>query len=354
MFQFDDPITAGVVLVIPAIQSPNFQHGISGWAIKIDGTAEFNSATIRGIIAAGQFIGVGTGGEVLIYAGPPALGNLITSISAAAGTDPEGNPYPEGLQVSNSAGQGIHLLGTQLIFAGSNKYNGGGGGSAAYMYAPPATTTSNQSVVYFVGPTDNANQAILQLLGESDDGTQLPYAALFNFDVATQTAVGGVPFALSNVAAPPAGLTGAVMLYSTAQYLALVGNGYLGTITAVQPGTTATPETWHPMTLLATWAVQTGSYAHYKLMPGNEVWIQAKLVAGTLTNSTTIWTAPSGYIPVNAHAQTSPVVCESGTGTASILTPYVSLNSSGNLQVQNLPSGLVNCSLNFRYALDTP
>lgn len=32
-----------------------------------------------------------------VYNGPPALGNLIASITFAAGTDPKGNPYPAGL-----------------------------------------------------------------------------------------------------------------------------------------------------------------------------------------------------------------------------------------------------------------
>jgi hypothetical protein len=125
------------------------------------------------------------------------------------------------------------------------------------------------------------------------------------------------------------------------------------TSTGGVPGdpTVITTDSWNAMTLTGGWTIQTSAYARYQLMPDNSVWVQAKLVAGTLTNGTTIWHAPSGYIPTNAHGQTGAVVCESGTGTASVLSPYVSINNNGNLIVEGLPSGLVNCSINFRYSL---
>ncbi len=45
---FSDPITAGNVLIRPAIQSPNYVAGVSGWTINRNGSAEFNSVTVRG------------------------------------------------------------------------------------------------------------------------------------------------------------------------------------------------------------------------------------------------------------------------------------------------------------------
>lgn len=109
---------------------------------------------------------------------------------------------------------------------------------------------------------------------------------------------------------------------------------------------------WQNMSLLNGWTVQSGAYARYMSLQDGSVWVQARLAAGTLTNGTAIWGAPAGYIPSNAHAQTAPVVCEGGSGTATAVpTPYVGINSSGNLVVEGLPSGLANCSVNFRYAL---
>lgn len=48
MSGFSDPITAGNILIRPAIQSPNYVAGTSGWTINRDGSAEFNSVTVRG------------------------------------------------------------------------------------------------------------------------------------------------------------------------------------------------------------------------------------------------------------------------------------------------------------------
>lgn len=38
----NDPTVGGTVLRRPAIQSPDFVHGVSGWAINADGSAEFH------------------------------------------------------------------------------------------------------------------------------------------------------------------------------------------------------------------------------------------------------------------------------------------------------------------------
>lgn len=50
---FTNPIASGLVLVRPALQSPNYVPGVSGWAINRDGTAEFNGVTVRGALHIG-------------------------------------------------------------------------------------------------------------------------------------------------------------------------------------------------------------------------------------------------------------------------------------------------------------
>lgn len=52
---FRDPIVAGTTLIRPAIQSPNFVHGVSGWTINRDGSAEFNNVIVRGTVIASDF-----------------------------------------------------------------------------------------------------------------------------------------------------------------------------------------------------------------------------------------------------------------------------------------------------------
>lgn len=83
-----NPVIGGTVLRAPAIQSPNFSTGVSGWIIRVNGTAEFNSVTIR----AGSVVSVLS----LIYNPSPGAGNLIQSVSAGGGTDAYGNVYLPG------------------------------------------------------------------------------------------------------------------------------------------------------------------------------------------------------------------------------------------------------------------
>lgn len=44
----DDQLVGGTVLRRPAIRSPNFVTGVSGWTINIDGSAEFSNVVLRG------------------------------------------------------------------------------------------------------------------------------------------------------------------------------------------------------------------------------------------------------------------------------------------------------------------
>jgi hypothetical protein len=177
-----------------------------------------------GVVIANVVIVSGPAGQVtgiFVYAAGtvPGPGNPPIAWITNASTDPFGNAVSPQLGVRNAAGQGVNLKGSQLIFLGSNTYSGGGGGSAAYFFATPAATVAGQSVLFLVGPTDNALQAILQLIGESDDGTQQPYASLFQFNLITQSAQGGVPFALNNVSAEPGMLAGAAVLYAFGGHL---------------------------------------------------------------------------------------------------------------------------------------
>lgn len=47
---FSDPILAGSTLIRPAIQSPDYEPGVSGWSINADGTSEFNGGMFRGAV----------------------------------------------------------------------------------------------------------------------------------------------------------------------------------------------------------------------------------------------------------------------------------------------------------------
>lgn len=99
--QFDDDPVGGVTLVRPAIQSPDYVPGVSGWAVKIDGSAEFNDVVIRG--------GTVVSGEALYYTGTPGPGNLLMSLSNTATTDQYGNGVLFGFGLYDPDGSQLHM-----------------------------------------------------------------------------------------------------------------------------------------------------------------------------------------------------------------------------------------------------
>jgi hypothetical protein len=164
--RFNNDLAGGVTLVRPALQSPDYQTGVSGWAIMIDGSAEFNNVTIRGATQ--------VGGTSLYYSGAPALGNLLLSIAGAAGADEFGNNYVQGLGVYGADGQ-LSADGPNLTVTGSNgsavSINTGGAGQANLYLTPrdlggttwtPANAyttlgASNRPGLGFISPYANAH-----------------------------------------------------------------------------------------------------------------------------------------------------------------------------------------------------
>lgn len=96
-------------LVIPAIKSPNFVTGVSGWTINKDGSAEFNNVIIRG--------GTVITGLQLTYFPNPGFGNLISSDTNAAGVDTFGNAYLAGKTTYSGGGtQAVQMAGNVFTF----------------------------------------------------------------------------------------------------------------------------------------------------------------------------------------------------------------------------------------------
>jgi len=73
------------------------------------------------VINGAQIVADGETGQILIYSGEPANGNLIGSWSGAAGTDDYGNTYPEGLSVTSTSIEGTDFI---LDTSGLFYYNG--------------------------------------------------------------------------------------------------------------------------------------------------------------------------------------------------------------------------------------
>jgi hypothetical protein len=59
--QFDDDVVGGITLIRPAIQSPNYVAGTSGWSINVDGSAEFTDLLVRSSDGSGSNISLANG-----------------------------------------------------------------------------------------------------------------------------------------------------------------------------------------------------------------------------------------------------------------------------------------------------
>lgn len=111
---------------------------------------------------------------------------------------------------------------------------------------------------------------------------------------------------------------------------------------------TGLEETWHPMTLLNSWAVD--GIARYQLMPDNTVMVEGtQLVPGTVTGGTSIWTPPAGYVPTTT--QRLELIIENSTGSAGVETPRLDMTPTG-LEVFNIPASTTRVGFTGRYSLN--
>lgn len=160
-------------LVVTSFQSPNFQHLVQGWQVAKDGSAEFNDLTIRGTFFGTDFI-INSAGA-FFYSGTPAHGNLIISITTAAGTDSFGNAYKADVSVYGSNSSYVQLLVSVLPFLARLVL-----GTGNAFEATPATimggvlgsgSTSNP-FLEIDGPTVSgspASQAFMQLFSAAEN-----------------------------------------------------------------------------------------------------------------------------------------------------------------------------------------
>ena len=82
---FRNSVVGGTTLVRPAIKSPNYVAGISGWSINADGTAEFNDVVVRGDLSSSNYV-PGVSGWHLDDAGSAEF-NDVTIRGSGTGDD---------------------------------------------------------------------------------------------------------------------------------------------------------------------------------------------------------------------------------------------------------------------------
>jgi hypothetical protein len=111
---FSNPVVGGEdgELIRPAIQSPNYVPGVSGWTINRDGSAEFNNVTIRFDLATGSIVvGPPTGPQVVIRT--TAIGG---GIEFPSNTTFEDDPA----RIFSQANEADPVVGLDLIIESAN------------------------------------------------------------------------------------------------------------------------------------------------------------------------------------------------------------------------------------------
>jgi hypothetical protein len=105
---FGQPVVGGIVLVRPAIQSPDYQPGIAGWTINYDGSAEFNNVTVRGTL----FVTDPDGSYVKIYDENPGDGAIIEfHLPTAAGINQSPGFVQTGTDPIFTGTKGMSIIG---------------------------------------------------------------------------------------------------------------------------------------------------------------------------------------------------------------------------------------------------
>lgn len=320
---FGDPVTSGIFLLIPAIRSPGYVPGVTGWTINQDGTAEFNSLSIRGTFTGTDFI-INSAG-VFFYSGVPAAGNLIVAITQSAGVDAFGNPYIEGLTLGTSAGVQVLLKIISMAQAALQfPTNAGIENVAANVTANIIGAALTQSLqLVLSGPKTNVAGA--------QDWVQV----VFNSNNAGNTAAASMVFNYI-------GTGGGVH-----EYAFLDDSGFnilAGSIIAAHPGAAPlVPESWQTLALVNgyTAGVNPGGFLdvpQIRLRADNK----ALELKGTLTTPGVITShvfssVPAGYPNANLGGNYGLGLVANFAGGQ---VDHVRVQNNGNLSLHTAPAGI--------------
>lgn len=260
---------------------------------------------------------VGTPYSGLFFYDPTiGAGNLLLSIVPAAGTDPYGNTYAQGLTVGKAGGPQVVIGltgGEPLIYFPSG--NAGIHNSSALQTIVQGVGNAAYDQFQILG-AENSTQldsVLSTWLASSTDGTQQPQIQDYYHD--------------------PAGV---YHLYRLLSFAGCVIQA--GAITAVDPTTgtsranPAAAETWHTPTGLSPLWTTTGTSqpVRYRLMPDGTGLLDGELIttgAGPWPANATMFSVPVGYRPTQSEPfiTRSDIAVAAGQCTVNVL-------SSGGVQ----------------------
>lgn len=285
----------------------------------INGTI-VNAATFNGSLFNGTDFMINSNGA-FFYSGTPAAGNLLFSIANAAGTDPHGNTYLEGIYVGNASN------GPQVALIPS----AGGPSNPAELAFPFSSFFSKSPVIQSLAPSStgqwNFNGPALAQSG-FNDWVQL---SLFSF-----TGGGATPAFLEGNYIDVNGIFHQmfVMSFYGMQLLCSQLNG-------VHPGTgtsqsnAAQSESWQTPALqngFAGHAVPGGVRYRYSPEFGGSLYIEVDVRSTSASGTVTIASIASAYASLFTQQRNFAAM----NSAAGVWGWY---DGAGNIQAINYPSG---------------
>ena len=308
---FQNPITGGQgALIRPAVKSPNYVPGVSGWTINRDGSAEFNNVTVRGTIVASTFQGTDfqiDQNGAFFYSAAPAVGDLIATVTRGAGTDGHTNQYLAGFTSYNPPNGGFVQTNGGVLTLGVMA----AGVPDTTHAATFAGGTNGQA--QFTSGTSNVNTAAVETVWVPGTASAVSGQSGTPHTLTVSSAVGPAAdhwFSGAAIKTTPGGV-----LY-TWQTPGVGGAPAYGT-------------NWSGSTTFN--GTTTATALRYRLDAEDNLWIIGCFKAGAVAPGQTVFTLPAAYT-INATNMFDQIFClKNAAGT---LTPgMIRIGSNGNVDV---------------------
>ena len=395
-------------LIISALQSPNFVSGVSGWQIAKNGNAQFNNLVIRGNFLGTDYELTPNGLFFYSGALPSPLnnnpyfsnGNNPSALGwypyegtfTVTGSPPGLAPYTyAGVYTNTGPSNGaMEESGYPFTITPSGQYI-----VSAWVYSSVAnvvigcdwqennTYVSTSTVTVTVtpdtwtlitgtvtAPTSGANNGYVRIGDATNDGMVIYAQAATVYAAGSATLVLAITQngGLDQFGNPyPAGVTawngasyvnmfGGQISFSNGGFISENTNMVFGgvpleiltpiasVLNAVEPGTTATDETWHTMGTFNTNFSHGTPAPAYKFNVDNTVSLAGQVGVTTGTTSGTVITLPSGWIPQSTKKFAIPINAGTPATTANV---QVTITSAGALILSAGPTGAA-----YTFALD--
>lgn len=310
-----NPIVGGTTLRIPAIASPGFTTGSTGWSINADGTAEFNGLTLHGTLVLGTgannvIILDFTRRAIFMY---DAFGHLVGSMAASGGNDSFGTAYQAGLTsyLSGTPTSYSQLLDNALTLSTADASQ-----VSPFKITPNATGASgpggDQPLINIFGATDhtavNIPAPVIEMFGANASGSAAPFIRMRSLALVAMDLV------------------------------------HQGTIKWAAPGAANYGETWHALPLATNWANQGGAFGagSYQRMNNGTVRFTGAIAwtAAASNAPVTVIGAgnplPAAYRPLN---QKRCLVMSMPADTTPPTMEGLNINTDGTVTITNFANG---------------